>query len=197
MAQYIPPTHNQSIFNPNEFPTTTSTIENLGTLIQINQQVGINNSNLQQNTTLINSYRQLFSTIPSNPSTIYNSGTKYTYALPAVGNTPPLNVPFMVIVNFNLNNAFEGGSINKIVCELYNNGVSQQSQTYNQQGITTTNIAQAPLTTQFVFNGLGNGLVYDIRFTITGIGGVNENANGLFNDGVGLPAVNTIQVLWL
>jgi len=191
MTDYEPPAHNLSIFNAEEFQLIVPST-NVAGLVQINQQVGLNNAQLEENTVLIDSYRQFFqTTVPT--ATTYSQSVTYTYALPPLGQAPPTNVPFKVYVFFNL--ASNGGSLTQLTCSLVNNGVPSQTQQWNQGGANTTgNIQQTLLTTQFTFNALGNGLPWTISFNVNGIGTYVENPNTMFG---GLVTLNNIQVLWL
>jgi hypothetical protein len=186
MAKYYIPLHNLSVFNPAEFPTTDTAPVNVKGLTQIASTVATNQAIVDSNTIRVSNKEILFTA--TIPTATFRLGTLKNLAIP--GATVPTNVPFMLIVNLNLD--IVSTSIDQITCYLINT-VAGTNQEKNWKGTgtltTTADIKTTLISCQFVFFGVGNGSPYTFQFGVDGVGGnpplidINTyETNGYLND---------------
>ena len=162
MAKYYIPFHNLSVFNPAEFPTTDPNPANVKGLTIITSQVATNGATVDENTTLINNYCKLYTTtLPT--STFKGDITQY---IAYSGGTVPNGVPFTLIFNLNIGTISNLIFINTINVQITNAGfVNPIVATWTQPSPTD---AQTKMSNQFVFTGRGNGVAFNISFTVSG-----------------------------
>jgi hypothetical protein len=168
MAQYLPPLHNLSVFNPNDFPLSSSGVVDVVGLNQISQETTDNAATISNSSTLINGFNQIdFGQIATD-----NNGFDFgiTYSIPMPTLAPANGVPFIIIINMNISTWTGGVSINSIELVLINtNETAKTRQIWNQNASNAAqDLYQKSATPQFVFTGIGNGYPFLLNLIVKG-----------------------------
>jgi len=168
MAQYLPPLHNLSVFNPNDFPLSSSGVVDVVGLYEISQETTDNAATISNSSTLINGFNQIdFGQIVSDDNGV-DFGITYSIPMPTLA--PASGVPFIIIVNMNISTWTGGVSINSIELILINtNEIAKTKQIWNPNASNTAqNLYQTEATPQFVFTGIGNGYPFLLNLLVKG-----------------------------